>query len=177
MNPSVASLLYFCGIAGLFYLDRDSSVRTSKALWLPVVYLWIVGSRPVSAWLGIAPPPGTDVQLDGSPIDRAFFLVLLIVALCVLVRRGRRTFKFLNANGPILVYFLFCLMSVLWSEYPGVSFKRWIKAIGDVAMILIVITDEQPVAALRRLFSRTGFISIPVSLLFNQILSESQPRV
>src|ERR1700745_1984258 len=109
MNPSLASLVYACGIAGLFYLDRDKSVRTSKALWLPVLYLWILGSRPVSAWLGIAPADGTNIQLDGSPVERAFFLLLLIVAICVLVQRGRRTLAFLNANGLILIYFLFCL--------------------------------------------------------------------
>ena len=33
-------------------------------------------------------------------------------------------------------------------------------------MILIVLTDEQPVAALSRLFSRTAFILMPFSLLF-----------
>jgi len=166
MNPSLASLVYACGIAGLFYLDRDKSVRTSKALWLPVLYLWILGSRPVSAWLGIAPADGTNIQLDGSPVDRAFFLLLLIVAICVLVQRGRRTLAFLNANGLILIYFLFCLLSILWSDFPGVAFKRWIKAIGDVVMILIVVTDRQPIAALSRLFSRTGFILIPLSVLF-----------
>jgi len=166
MNPSLASLVYACGIAGLFYLDRDKSVRTSKALWLPVLYLWILGSRPVSVWLGITPADGADLQLDGSPVDRAFFAVLLIAAIFVLAHRGRRTLTFLNANLPVLLYFLFCLFSIIWSDYPGVAFKRWIKAIGDLLMILIVVTDEQPVAALRRLFSRTGFILLPVSLLF-----------
>jgi exopolysaccharide production protein ExoQ len=47
-----------------------------------------------------------------------------------------------------------------------VALKKWIKAIMDVAMILIVLTDDQPVAALRRLFSRAGFILIPISMLF-----------
>jgi exopolysaccharide production protein ExoQ len=166
MNPSIATLVYLCGIAGLFYLDRDGSVRTSKALWLPVVYIWVLGSRPLSVWLGISPGAGTDVQLDGSPVDRIFFAALLIAAICVLIHRGRRIFTFLGANLPILIYFLFCLLSILWSDFPGVAFKRWTKAIGDLLMILIVITDEQPVAALRRLFSRTGFILIPLSLLF-----------
>jgi exopolysaccharide production protein ExoQ len=166
MNPSVASLVYVCGIAGLFYLDRDKSVRTSKALWLPVFYLWILGSRPVSVWLGVTPAYGISNQLDGSPVDRAFFAALLIGAIGVLVHRGRRTLRFLTANGPILIYFLFCLVSVVWSDFPDVAFKRWIKAIGDLLMILVVLTDEQPVAALRRLFSRTGFILVPLSVLF-----------
>ena len=166
MNPLLASLVYACGIAGLFYLDRDKSIRTSKALWLPVVYIWVLGSRPVSVWVGMDSPGTGDVQLDGSPVDRAFFAVLLLGAICVLVHRGRRTLTFLNANGLILVYFLFCLLSVCWSDFPGVAFKRWIKAIGDLAMILIIVTDKEPVAALSRLFSRTGFILVPLSLLF-----------
>jgi exopolysaccharide production protein ExoQ len=167
MSPALANLAYAFGIAGLFYLNRDNSVRTSKALWLPVAYLWIVGSRPVSVWLGMSPPPGAgDVQLDGSPIDAVYFGILLIVAICVLVHRGRRILTFLTANWAILAYFAFCLASVFWSDFPLVAFKRWTKAIEDVVMILIVVTDEQPVAALSRLYSRTAFMLVPLSLLF-----------
>jgi exopolysaccharide production protein ExoQ len=167
MNPSLASLVYTCGILGLFYLDRDKSIRTSKALWLPVLYIWVLGSRPVSYWLGVGTSYGAGANtLEGSPVDGAFFGILLIAAVCVLAQRGRRTLTFLNANFPILIYFFFCLLSVCWSDYPGVALKRWIKAIGDLAIILIVVTDDQPVAALRRLFSRTGFILLPFSLLY-----------
>ena len=165
MSPSLASLAYACCIAGLFYLDRDKSIRTSKALWLPVLYLWAIGSRPVSMWLGMAPPSGADTQLEGSPVDGAFFQILLVVAICVLAHRGRRTLTFLKANFPILIYFLFCLLSVIWSDYPGPALRKWIKAIGDLAMILIVVTDPQPVAALRRVFSRVGFLLLPMSIL------------
>jgi exopolysaccharide production protein ExoQ len=165
MNPTLASLVYGCGIAGLFFLNRDNSIRTSKALWVPVVYIWVVASRPVSVWLGMAPPTAGDIQLEGSPIDAAFIGALLLIGIFVLISRGRTVLSFLNSNAPILVYFLFCLLSISWSDYPGVAFKRWIKAIGDLVMILIVVTDEQPVAALRRLYSRTGFILMPISLL------------
>jgi len=166
MNPSLANLICACGIAGLFYLNRDDSVRTSKALWLPVSYLWLIGSRPVSVWLGMTPPSGTNVQLEGSPLDALFFGLLLAAALVVLIRRGKRTRCFLTANWPILIYFFFCLISVTWAYYPDVAFKRWIKAIGDLAMVLIIVTDAQPVAALRRLISRVGFLLLPTSVLF-----------
>jgi exopolysaccharide production protein ExoQ len=166
MNPWLATLVYIAGIAGLFFLNRDESVRTSKALWLPVVYLWILGSRPLSVWLGGAGSDTGDTQLDGSPIDAAFFGILLIAATFVLIHRGRRVRALLESNGPILIYFSFCLLSLFWSDFPGVALKRWIKATGDVMMILIIVTDEQPVAALSRLFSRTGFILVPLSLLY-----------
>jgi exopolysaccharide production protein ExoQ len=164
MNPSVASLICAFGIAGLYYLDRDRTARTSKALWLPVVYLWIVGSRSVSAWFGIG-PDGGNVQLDGSPVDAAIFGVLLAAAIAVLIRRRNRTLTLLAANWPILIYFAYCLTSVAWSYYPDVSFKRWIKALGDLAMVLIVTTEPQLRDALRRLFSRVGFLLLPASVL------------
>ena len=166
MNPLLANLVYTLGVAALFFLNYDSSIRTSKALWLPVLYLWVLGTRPVSFWLDPGASNTDTIMLDGSPVDEVFFAILLIVTVCVLLQRGHRVGRILNANGPILVYFLFCLFSVLWSDYPGVACKRWIKSIGDVLMILVVLTDKQPVAALSRLFSRTAFILVPFSLLF-----------
>src|SRR5208337_1916132 len=137
----------------------------SKALWLPVIYLWIVGSRAVSLWLRITPAAGTNVQLDGSPLDAAVLGVLLIAAIAVLVRRGQRALSFITVNWPILIYFLYCLISVVWSYHPDVAFKRWIKSIADLAMCLVIVTDPQPAAALRRLISRVGFLLLPVSVL------------
>jgi exopolysaccharide production protein ExoQ len=165
MNPSLASLIYACGILGLFYLDRDSSVHTSKALWIPVIYLWSVGSRPVSEWLGVAPGAGTNVQLEGSPLDAAVLGILLLAAIAVLVRRSQRALSFLTLNWPILIYFLYCFVSVVWSLHPDVAFKRWIKSIADLAMCLVIVTDPQPVAALKRVISRVGFVLLPVSVL------------
>jgi O-antigen ligase len=165
MSPYIALFICIVGIAGLFFLDRDTSVRNSKALWLPVIWLWIVGSRPVSDWFGIAPPADVDVQLHGSPVDRFVFSALLAAGIVVLIRRRSRTTAFLRASWPILIYFAFCLLSVLWSDFPFVAFKRWTKAIGDLVMVLIVVTDAEPAAALRRFLSRTGFVLLPLSVL------------
>ncbi len=164
MNPSVASLICACGIAGLFFLDRDRSVRTSGALWLPVAYLSIL-PRAVSTWLGVTRPDGTNVQLDGSPLDAAVYGLLLAFAIIALCSRGRRIGAFLTVNWPIVIYYAYCLVSISWAFYPDVAFKRWIKAIEDVVMVLIVVTDGQPVAALTRLISRLGFLLLPTSVL------------
>ena len=165
MNPSLAALLFACGVAGLFYLDRDKNLKTSKALWLPVCWLWILGSRSPTIWLGLSPPAGTDPQLDGTPLDRAIYMLILAAGIAVLVRRGSRAFNAIKTIGPIALYFGFCLVSVLWSDFPEVSAKRWIKAIGDVVMVLIVITDSNPVGAFKRLISRLGFVLLPASVL------------
>jgi exopolysaccharide production protein ExoQ len=164
MNPQLASLICACGVAGLFYLNRDNTVRTSKALWLPVLWIWIVGSRSVSAWLGIT-PTGANAQLDGSPVDAVVFGVMLAAAIVILISRGKRARALITSSWPILIYFLYCLISVAWSYHADISFKRWIKAIGDLAMVLVIATDGQPVAALRRLISRIGLLLLPASIL------------
>jgi O-antigen ligase len=170
MNPLIATLICACGIAGLFYLDRDKTVRTSRALWLPVIYVWIIGSHSVAQWLTMAgwlnaSSSDRNVQLQGSPLDAAVFGMLLIAAIGVLIHRKNKAGILLAANWPIVLYFLYCLISAAWSYHPDVSFKRWIKAITDLAMGMIVVTDDQPIVAFKRLVSRVGFILLPVSVL------------
>ena len=173
MPPQIATLVFALGIGGLFLLDRDRKARTSAALWLPVVWVWIAASRSVSGWLavfglgGAAPlSSAADMLLEGSPLDRNVYMGLLAAGVVVLVGRRQRVGTLLRRNGPILLFFSYCLLSVLWSDYPNVTFKHWTKAVGDLAMVLIVLTDSEPVAALKRFLARTGFVLLPLSLLF-----------
>ncbi len=165
MSPSLASLLFVIGIAGLFYLNREKSVRTSKALWIPVIWFWIIGSRSVPSWFGLTPTDAADAMMDGSPIDGAIYEVLLASGLAVLVFRGYRCVSLLKANWTILCYYSYCLISVVWSDYPDASARKWVKATGDVVMALVILTDFRPGAALRKLFSSVGFVLIPASTL------------
>jgi O-antigen ligase len=168
MDPRLAFLICSVGIAGLFYLDRDKSIRTSKALWLPVIWLWIAGSRTISAWLGIgnAASDNLAATLDGSPMDAVIFEILIVAAVCVLCFRGSRTIALLRSmSPPLIVYFLYCVMSTLWSPFPLPAFKRWTKDVGDLVMMLVIVTDFDPLSALRRLYSRLGFILFPLSVL------------
>jgi exopolysaccharide production protein ExoQ len=167
MIPLVGIFVFSLGIPALFLLDRDREARTSKALWLPVVWLSIAGSRMVSQWLGFRMgadwPP--EVLLEGSPVDRNVVTVLIALGLIVLLARGLRVATVLRANVPILLFLFYCATSILWSDFPDIAAKRWIKALGDIVMILIVLTDSDCTAAIKRLLARLGFVLIPVSIL------------
>src|SRR5215471_7214272 len=111
MSPSLATLLFVIGIACLFYFDRDKDVRVSKALWIPMLWLFICLSRSVSQWLGMSPPPEdmATVYLEGSPIDRAVFIGLEVAALIVVVAR-RRVGSILAQNWPICLFFSYAAL-------------------------------------------------------------------
>src|SRR5260370_35044922 len=77
MPPAIATVGYCIAILGLFWLDRDERYRASKALWIPVVWMLIAGSRMVSDWLQVAPATTVDQYLEGSPLDRLVLATLL----------------------------------------------------------------------------------------------------
>ena len=168
MGRTVATIVYAVGILGLFILDRDRKSRTcSIALWVPILWVGIASSRMVSQWLQPGSLNGTpDVYLDGSPLDRLILSVLMALGFVVLVVRGRQVLSLLRANRAILVFFLYCAVSSLWSDYPEVAFKRSIKASGDLVMVLIILTESDRLTALKRSLARLSFVLVPVSVLF-----------
>ncbi len=165
MTQLVGAFVIIIGLLGLFAVERFRRTQTSEALWIPVVWLCIAGSRPLSFWLFPGMGDTTDRYIEGSPFDRNVFTTLIVVALIVLVARGRKVGTLLRANGPILLFLFYCGLSVLWSDLPDVAFKRWIRVVGDVAMVLVVLTDPRPAAAVKGLLARTGFVIIPASIL------------
>lgn len=128
--------------------------------------MMIIGSRMVSLWFkseGIEATP--DAYLQGSPIDRTIFSVLIVAGLLILLRRRLPWSLILRRNIWVFLFFLYCGISVLWAEFPEVSFKRWIKAIGNPIMVLVVLTDLDPIEALKTIFRRCTYLLIPLSVL------------
>src|SRR5271157_1608041 len=161
MPPHIAAIVYALVIVGLFWLDREQNARTSTANWIPVVWISLACSRSLSQWLQLGSPidPANQV-LEGNPIDRLVYTGLLAVGLIVLATRKRQVGKLLRANTPILLFFLYCAVSLLWSDYPDVAFKRWTKALGDLVMVLVVLSDREPSVAVSRLLARTAYVLI-----------------
>jgi exopolysaccharide production protein ExoQ len=166
MNPQIATFAFLLGILVLFALYRDRKARTSKALWIPTIWILLAGSRMVSLWLQTAPQTQTPQQyIDGSPLDRFILTMLLMAGIMVLVARWHRVARVLRMNGPLIIFFTYCAVSAFWSDYTNVALKRWVKALGDVVMVLIVLTDRDRVTAIKRLFTRVGFLLMPLSVL------------
>jgi O-antigen ligase len=166
MIAAIATIVIVILIAGLFYMGRDEDARTSKALWIPVIWMLIVGSRAVSEWWTQDTVNGmTDRYTEGSPVDAAIYAALILAGILVLNLRSRKVANTLRANGPLLLFFCYCGLSILWSDDPFVAAKRLIKGIGDVVMVLVILTDSDPVAAVKRFFSRVSFLLSPLSVL------------
>jgi len=152
---------------GLFALDRNRKEGVSKALWIPTLWLFFGASRNISEWLQRGGGGGgASDYTEGSPLDRTVFTAILALGVIVLIGRRRQVGALLRSNAPILLFFFYCGISVLWSDFPDVAAKRWFRACGDVVMILIVLSEPDWLAAFKRLLARLGFLLVPLSVLF-----------
>jgi O-antigen ligase len=57
------------------------------------------------------------------------------------------------------------LLSVSWSDIPDVTFRRWIKELGAVAMAFLLLTEPSPMEAVQSVIRRTIYVAIPFSVL------------
>ena len=167
MYPPIAAFLCACLIIYLFWMDRNQKEGVSRAVWIPFAWMFFAGSRYLSQWLDIGTPIDTlDVYVEGHPINMAVFLGLITAGIIVLFRRRLNWGLLLLENKWIALFFLFGAISILWSDYPFVSFKRLIKATGNVIMILVVLTEERPYDAFGFIVRRLAYVLLPLSLLF-----------
>jgi len=169
MPPQVALILTLGFIAVLFIRDLRQKANVTSALWLP--FLWIVicggGSRYFSQWLDMfGLNVGAVTVEDGSPVDAAFNAALILGGLMVLHNRRVSVMGFIRNNRWLTIYLVYCLAAVIWSDFPFVSAKRWVKLFGDPVMALVLLSEPAPTEALTRMMKRCAYVILPISILF-----------
>ena len=166
MPPQVALFLSLGLSTVLLWRELRRHPEVSAAVWIPCIWLMILGSRSVSAWLNLNTPNSADTLLDGSPLDRAIFTMLMACALVILWRRRTPWLSILTNNPALTIFFAYCAVSVLWSDFAGVAFKRWFKSLGDPLMVLVLLTEAHPAAAVASVLRRCAFVLVPLSIVF-----------
>jgi len=137
--------------------------KPSRWLWVPYVWLFFSATRTLSAWL--AHDSGSDADMSGNPIDRLLMTGLIVVGLFVLSKRWKDTKRILANNKWIVALFIYIGLSVIWSNFPGVSFRRGIRSMGTFVMVLMVLTERNPLEAVRALLRRLYIVHIPLSIV------------
>ena len=151
------------GLVLLRWSSKDA--KESRALWVPVIWLFIISSRLPSQWLGLTPISVSTAFEEGSPVDRIIYLSLIIVALCILYSRRLNWGELFARNSALLLLLLFALVSVIWSDFPYVAFKRWFRDLGLYLMILVVLSDRRPEIAVSTVIRRFSYILLFLSLI------------
>ena len=165
MAPSIALGLWFILLVGLLCFDPAKSPNTSLALWIPVISMFIAGTRNISQWLNGQVGISAAAFEEGNPLDRVISLGLILLAIGVLMARSVNWGAFIARNLALLAFLSFTLLSVLWSDFPFIAFKRWFRDLGIYLMVLVVLSDPRPVEAVRTVLRRLAYLMVPLSIL------------
>jgi exopolysaccharide production protein ExoQ len=168
MLPSLATAACLLFIFYLFRTDLNRpDSPTSGALWIPLAWMFLAGSRWLSSWLDMAPTLATaNNYSEGSPLDAATFSALTLAGILVLARRNIDWGRLLATNWLIVLYLLFCLVSISWTDDPFTLMKRWLKDLGNPIMALVILTERRPYEAIGAILRRLAFLLLPLSVLF-----------
>lgn len=72
---------------------------------------------------------------------------------------------FVADNFALVAFITFALLSVLWSGFPYVTFRRWTRDLGDYIVILVILSDPRPLEAVRTVLRRVSYLLVPLSIL------------
>src|SRR6266581_6767715 len=142
MNQTFAVLVCLPVICWLWRRDIRVRPKFSRSFWLPLFYMLIQGSRPLSFWLGVGRSAGGN--LEGNWFDRFFAMCFIFVAIYLLSKRQISWGILVQQNKALLLFYLFLLVTILWAPFPFVLFKRWFRDIGAIFVILLILTEEHP---------------------------------
>ncbi len=167
MPPQIATgITTIVIILLLYYESRNELPGVSRAVWVVIIWMALAGSRTVSQWLNPANlSVSYEAVLEGNPLDRAVFFILILVGIIILSRRQLKMRFSLRENIWIIAYFLFGLISIIWSDFPAISFKRLFKTIGTLIMALIILSEENPKEAIGAVIRRIAILLLPLSVL------------
>lgn len=172
--PTIAMCVCLIFVAWFLMHDIKRRPKLSAAIWIPTFLLLILGSRPVSLWLSsggsviyetgkVQSQMGNDVA--GSPLDQAFFFLILTSSFLVAQSRKFKWGKLFSANAAIICFYLYFALSISWSGDPLGSLKRLVKDFGLLFVISILFSESDPPEAMRAAYVRCAAVLLPLSIV------------
>lgn len=174
MPRQLAILIFSLFVVWLWRQDGRTRPQFSRALWIPFLWLLLLGSHPLSWWLwfffGIG--GGGDSNLEGNPVNALFYGALILSSIVVVLRRGVSFENVIQRNLGLALFFGYLALTTLWAEYPVPTVKRWIKEIGAIPVLLVILTEQNPIEAIKVVLTRCAFVLFTYSVLVIKYIPE-----
>ena len=162
MPPVFAFLICTVFVGFLLWLDHKQAQGVSRSLWIPTIWALVAFSKPLGIWFGGKSESSMEA---GSPLDRAFLIVLLGLAILILSKRRFDWLGAIRENRWAILLLGFMLISISWSSIPLISFKRWTRDFIVVVMAFMILSESDPRRALLTILRRITYVLIPYSML------------
>ncbi len=144
----------------LFRRDCRYRELPSKALWIPAIWLFFIGTRQPTLWLS-----ALGFRQNETTVSQVIFGLLVVLATAVLVKRNLRWGRFFLSNWPLMLLYGYLLATSLWAPDGADVVKRLYKDFGCVLMVLIFLTETSPWDAIKVVLVRLAYVILPLSVV------------
>jgi len=152
--------LAILGVLGLFLYglkwDRRQDPSAAPHLWWPTLWAMRCGARTIDSFFGGG---------EHGRLDPILLVILIAGGVSVLWKRRAEWSGILRHNSAIFVFYAYLAASTMWSIHPGNPFIKLARPFGDLVMALIIVTEQNPRAALLTVFRRAVLLLLPMSIV------------
>lgn len=158
------------------HFDRKYFKFSSWAFLIPFLWFAIDLSRNVSRWMNIHHESSASYVAEaieeGNTVDQIFFLIMMFIAFLILFNRRKKLFYILKENKVWIALYVYCLLSIVWSDFAYISFKRYIKDLNSFIMALVILTEKAPNETFKAIVRRNIYLLVPLSIVFCKYFPE-----
>lgn len=100
-----------------------------------------------------------------NPIRQIVFSVIFFLSIISLTPKWNKVFEFVKQEKFLFIFLLWALLSIIWSNFPDVTFKRWIQIFGSYIVIISIFVHSESVEDILKFFRIILLIYIPISFI------------
>ncbi|MGB9835677.1 MAG: O-antigen ligase family protein [Candidatus Saccharicenans sp.] len=109
---------------------------------------------------------------QGSAYDRFFLLTIFGLAVLIATRNNFKWSELWPKNKLFFLVLGYMLLSIIWSRFPEISFRRWVKEAITLGIIALALSEDSPIKSIFSAFRRAIYIAIPISLMLIKYFPE-----
>jgi O-antigen ligase len=157
-------------LAVLYKQDHKEWPHFGFTQWL--ILAWLVSSS--TRLIQIIFPGRSDhnvydtlaASLEGNSIGRVISLVLIGLTIILLLKRNTAFVDLIRTNRALIVLYAYVLLTILWSDFPLVSLKRFIRISGSLLIAFVMASEQEHRQALEHVIRRYAAICLTLSFVF-----------
>jgi O-antigen ligase len=143
-------------ISSLFSFERLSKI----SFFLYLFFIFFGTSLPFQENL-----QDSESLTTSNPIRQTVFSIVYFLSLISLLPYLNKAFKIIKQEKFLAIFLIWSLLGMIWSNYPDITFKRWILIFGSYIVIISIFVHSVSTEDILKYFRIVLFIYIPLSVI------------
>jgi len=146
------------------FFSQIPSVLAKTSFFVYIFFIFVGTSRPFQELIMSGAVISDRGIIASNPLNQFVFSFLYILSFLSLVSQRSRLVEFVKTEKFFSLFILWSFLSIFWSDFPFVSFKRWLQYFGTGIIFLAALLHFDSVDDTLDYFKLILVFYIPITL-------------